>query len=406
MLQTIIDHLADTTEEAVSLQRDLVAIPALGPTCGGQGEKNKADYLLGYLKTLDISDILEIKVPDNRVDCGYRPNIVARIPGRDPSRTLWIISHTDVVPVGDGTLWKTPPFELHREGDLIFGRGVEDNHQGLVSSLLLAKALLEKGGTPSINLGLVFVADEETGSRYGLDALVKDHANLFNENDMFLIPDGGAPDSGMIEIAEKSQLWVKATVTGKQCHASRPHLGINSLKGVSALVLKLDRLHEIFPDQDPIFVPPISTFTPTKKESNVDNINTMPGRDVVYIDSRVLPHVNVDDVLGAMRRLGDEVAEEYSVSVDFEVVQREDAAPATEPGSDIVVRLKEAIQEIYQVEGRAQGIGGGTVAAFLRRQGYAAVVWSTLMNYAHQPNEQSSISNTIKDAQVMACLLF
>jgi succinyl-diaminopimelate desuccinylase len=106
-----------------------------------------------------------------------------------------------------------------------------------------------------------------------------------------------------------------------------------------------------------------------------------------------------------MKRIGDEVAAEYSVTIDFEVIQREDAAPVTDPESEIVTRLKKAIRQIYHVEAKPQGIGGGTVAAFLRRKGYDAVVWSTLEDYAHQPNEQSSITNTIKDAQVMACLL-
>jgi succinyl-diaminopimelate desuccinylase len=406
MLQSVIDHLERTADDVVSLQRDLVAIPALGPMSGGQGEKDKAEYLLTYLAHIGVQDVLEIRVPDSRVDCGYRPNIVARIPGRDRSKTLWIMSHTDVVPVGDESLWKTPPFELHRDGDLLFGRGVEDNHQGLVSSLLLAKTLVEKSITPAINLALAFVADEETGSKYGLDALLREHGDLFSKDDLFLVPDGGAPHSDKIEIAEKSQLWVKATVTGKQCHASRPQQGINSLRGISALILKLDRLHEIFPNTDPVFVPPISTFAPTKKDANVENINTIPGRDVVYIDSRILPGILVDDVIAAMQRIGDEVAAEYSVTVEFEVVQREDAAPITQPDSEIVTRLKKAIGQIYHVEARPQGIGGGTVAAFLRRKGYDAVVWSTLKDYAHQPNEQSSITSTIKDAQVMACLLF
>jgi succinyl-diaminopimelate desuccinylase len=405
MLKPVIDHLEKTADLVVSLQRDLVAIPALGPMSGGQGEKNKAAYLLTYLEQIGIQDVLEIKIPDSRVDCGYRPNIVARIPGHDTSRTLWIMSHTDVVPVGDESLWKTPPFELHQDGDLLFGRGVEDNHQGLVSSLLLARTLMDNAITPAINLGLAFVADEETGSKYGLDALLREHEDLFSPNDLFLIPDGGAPHSDKIEIAEKSQLWVKATVTGKQCHASRPQLGVNSLRGVAALILKMDRLHDIFPLKNPIFVPPISTFAPTKKDANVENINTIPGRDVVYIDSRILPQIPVDDVIEAMKRIGDEVAAEYSVTIDFEVIQREDAAPVTDPESEIVTRLKKAIRQIYHVEAKPQGIGGGTVAAFLRRKGYDAVVWSTLEDYAHQPNEQSSITNTIKDAQVMACLL-
>ncbi len=406
MLQSVIDRIARATEEVVALQRALVAIPALGPTNGGQGEKDKADYLRGYLAERGIDDVVEIRIPDKRVACGFRPTLVARIPGRDTSRTLWIISHTDVVPVGDESLWNTPPFELHREGDLLFGRGVEDNHQGLVSSLILAQTLMEHDIVPEINLGLIFVADEETGSRYGMEALVRDHDDLFAQDDLFLIPDGGVPDSSMIEIAEKSQLWMKATVTGKQSHASRPHQGINSLRGISALILELDRLHTMFPDSNPLFSPPTSTFTPTKKEANVDNINTMPGRDVVYIDARMLPQVDPEKVITAMQDIGEEVATTYGVTVDFEAIQREDAAPITDPSSDIVVELTKAVKKIYGVDARPQGIGGGTVAAFLRRKGYEAVVWSTLMNFAHQSNEQSSITNTIKDAQVMACLLF
>ena len=52
------------------------------------------------------------------------------------------------------------------------------------------------------------------------------------------------------------------------------------------------------------------------------------------------------------------------------------------------------------------GVGGGTVAAFLRRQGRDAAVWGTMMHNAHQPNEQAKISTQVKDAKVMARVLF
>ncbi|HCU68145.1 MAG TPA: diaminopimelate aminotransferase, partial [Desulfomicrobium sp.] len=48
---------------------------------------------------------------------------------------------------------------------------------------------------------------------------------------------------------------------------------------------------------------------------------------------------------------------------------------------------------------------GGTVAAAFRKRGLPAVCWSTLLNTAHQPNEHSSIANTIADARVFARLL-
>ena len=105
---------------------------------------------------------------------------------------------------------------------------VEDNQQAIVSSLLVAEALKKHSVTPALSLGLLFAADEETGSKYGLDYVLREHADLFKPGDLFLIPDFGEPDGSLIELAEKSMFWLKITVTGKQCHASRPSQGNNS----------------------------------------------------------------------------------------------------------------------------------------------------------------------------------
>ena len=70
---------------------------------------------------------------------------------------------------GEASLWATDPWTLHVDGDTLIGRGVEDNQQAIVSSLLVAEALKKFSVTPALSLGLLFAADEETGSKYGLD---------------------------------------------------------------------------------------------------------------------------------------------------------------------------------------------------------------------------------------------
>ena len=64
--------------------------------------------------------------------------------------------------------------------------------------------------------------------------------------------------------------------------------------------------------------------------------------------------------------------------------------------------LGKAIKNVYRIDAKAQGIGGGTVAAIFRRLGYHAAVWSTLDDLAHQPNEYCRITNLIGDAKVFA----
>ena len=49
--------------------------------------------------------------------------------------------------------------------------------------------------------------------------------------------------------------------------------------------------------------------------------------------------------------------------------------------------------------------GWGITAALLRQQGLPAAVWSCIDSTCHQPDEHSSITATLKDAQVFAHVL-
>lgn len=405
MLETIFRHIEESRDYLIQLQRDLVSIPALGPHNGGEGEKDKAEWLKGHLVSLGLTDIVEMNAPDDSVPCGYRPNLAVTIPGADTSRTLWIISHIDIVPPGDLKLWNSDPYELQVDGDTIIGRGVEDNHQGLVSSMLVARALLAEGITPAMNLGLMFVADEETGSKFGLDYIAENHLDMFGPKDLFLVPDFGVSSGEMVEIAEKSMFWLKVVVEGKQCHASTPEQGTNSLVAAADLILKTRSLYKTYDKRNELFTPAHSTFEATKKEANVENVNTLPGRDVFYLDCRILADYDLDEVLETIAGLAREVEQTWGVRIAFETVQREQAAPQTEPDSPIAATMMRAIREVYGNNPKPVGVGGGTVAAFLRRKGFPAVVWATLDHMAHQPNESSSISHTMGDAKVMASAL-
>jgi succinyl-diaminopimelate desuccinylase len=405
MLSTVLELLENSRDELLRLQTDLVAILALGPTNGGQGEKMKVEYLADHVARFAGVQAETIKAPDENVDCGYRPNLIIRRPGKSP-RTLWLIAHTDVVPTGDLSLWQGDPFVLRQEGDLIYGRGVEDNHQGMVSALLLLRALETAQARTDLSLGILLAADEETGNTHGIEYIMRHHPHVFAPDDLIVIPDFGTPDGQAIEVAEKSVLWLRFTVRGKQCHASTPEAGINSLVGASALILALDRLHAVFDACDPLFDPPVSTFAPTKMEANVPNVNTIPGQDVFHLDCRVLPTYPLEDIEREVRAICDEVEIERGVRIAFAPVVTEQAAPATPVDCEAVTRLTAALQKARGLEARVIGIGGGTVAAAFRKRGLPAICWSTLMHTAHQPNEHSSMTATIADARVFAHLLF
>lgn len=63
------------------------------------------------------------------------------------------------------------------------------------------------------------------------------------------------------------------------------------------------------------------------------------------------------------------------------------------------MKLEKSILE-YGIKATAGGIGGGTCAAALREIGIPAVVWSTVDELAHQPNEYTIIDNLVKDTKI------
>jgi succinyl-diaminopimelate desuccinylase len=390
----------------IELQKALTAIPALGPDNGGQGELEKAGYLKSFLDDLGMDELLEINSPDKRVDSGYRPNLIAKIHGKETDRTLWIMSHMDIVPPGDLSLWTTDPYSVLEKDGKLFGRGTEDDQQGIVASILVAKALRDEGIVPPVNLGLALVADEETGSKFGIEYVLKEKQELFSKEDLIIIPDAGDSDGTMIEVAEKSILWIKCETTGQQTHGSTPEKGLNAAKAASRFIVQMDDLYKKFPVSDPLFDPPISTFEPTKRESNVENINTIPGRDVVYFDCRVLPEIPLGDVENQINEWARAMEEKSGVKIDISIPQKVNAPPPTSADASVVHALKRAVKAVLNRDAQAIGIGGGTVAAFFREAGLPAVCWCTLDDTLHAPNEYCVIDNVLNDAKVFTHVLF
>jgi succinyl-diaminopimelate desuccinylase len=388
-------------QDAIDFETQITKIPALGPESGGDGEKAKCEFLRDWLTTnLRPDDLQEYRAPDDRVSYGYRPNLVAMFNGKSDKRTIWIMTHMDVVPPGDLSKWTGDPWTVRVNGNKLIGRGVEDNTQGMASSVLAVEALRDLNLTPEYNVGLVLVSDEETGSRFGIQYLLNEHRELFSKEDIILIPDAGNPKGTMLEVAEKSILWIRFHTAGKQTHGSTPELGRNAHKAACYLATRMDTLYKKFGKRDPLFEPPMSTFEPTKKEANVPNVNTIPGEDVMYFDCRVLPNYKVSAVIKTIKQFIKETEKKFKVKISIDTPQMEKAAPPTAIDAPACKAIVRAMKELRGLRTKPMGIGGGTVAKYFREAGFPAVVWSTMDETAHSPDEYCLISNILEDAKV------
>ncbi|MDR3161390.1 MAG: M20 family metallo-hydrolase [Spirochaetaceae bacterium] len=423
MKDRIFRFIESSVPQLLELETELTRRPAVSPDSGGRGELDKCVFLESWLRSHGIEQLERYDAPDSRADGGIRPNLIATLPGgedalpdsEDEGR-LWIMSHIDVVPPGEASLWEHDPWQLVERqsgtgpggkalGRHIIGRGVEDNQQGLCSSVLAALALQDAGVRPRRTVKLLFAADEENGSAYGIVWLVKNHRNLFRKNDIALIPDGGDDMGASIEIAEKNLIWARFTTKGRQAHGSRPDQGANAFLAASDLAVALHcGLSEKFSARNPLFEPDYSTFQPTKKEANVPNVNTIPGEDVFCMDMRVLPCYPVKEVLAEVDRIKAGIEAKYGVRVSYTTPQCLESPP-TSAEAPLVQALSRCVEEVYRVKTKPIGIGGGTVGSCLRREGIDSAVWCRIDETAHQPNEYALIDNILGDAKVMALLM-
>lgn len=389
--------------EMVEALKQLISVPAVAPENGGEGELAKAEKLIQLIASAGFSRVERYDAMDQRVPGGKRPNIVAYLEGEVETPRLWVVTHLDVVPA-DASTWKvTEPFMPISTRDRVYGRGSEDNGQAVVAALYAAKALAHLGRKPKRTFAVAFVSDEEQGSTYGIQHLIK--LGLFNASDLVVVPDGGSGDGAFIEVAEKSLLWFKLQTTGRQVHASLPNRGLNAHRVGMQVALALDqKLHEKYSLKDSFYTVPESTFEPTKKERNVDAVNIVPGEDIVYFDCRILPDYEIDDVLATVAELTENYAKKTGATVKVEVIQKQAAPPMKNTDAPVVTLLKQALKEARGLNATVGGIGGGTCAAFFRKAGIPAAVWSTIDEVAHQPDEYAKIENLVEDAKVFALL--
>ena len=142
------------TADPVAIARDLLRCPSVTPEEGGA---------LAYLQdTLAKAGFAVFRPTFTEPDTPPVENLYARIGTERPN--LMFAGHTDVVPPGDETAWRHPPFGGEVSGDRLYGRGAVDMKGGIACFVAAAlDHLADTGGKPKKgSLSLLITGDEES----------------------------------------------------------------------------------------------------------------------------------------------------------------------------------------------------------------------------------------------------
>ncbi len=158
---------------------------------------------------------------------------------------ILFLSHYDVVPAGDKSLWKSDPFSGKVENGMILGRGTIDMKSMLFSLLDATELLLEENFTPERDIYFAFGHDEEVGGAQGAAKVSEYFQNKKIQFEAVYDEGGIVSGSGiaglkrdiaLIGLAEKGFSSVVIKVKGEGGHSSMPPL--HTALGKAAVIMQ------------------------------------------------------------------------------------------------------------------------------------------------------------------------
>jgi acetylornithine deacetylase/succinyl-diaminopimelate desuccinylase-like protein len=236
--------MSDREEELLDLHRELVRIPSVNRGDGSSARETEvATTLATYLNRAEIESRIVESAPG-------RGNLLARwrapIPGSPLGHRLLFMGHADVVPPGDESRWRFPPFSAERANGRIWGRGTNDCKMLVACEAFAMASIARSGELVSGEIRLAVGADEEAGGKFGFGWL-EEHESEFLKADLAINEGGGAyltrgvddRETFLVGTGEKGRYEVIFSVEGPGTHASVPWGRMNPAVRIAELAASL-----------------------------------------------------------------------------------------------------------------------------------------------------------------------
>jgi len=349
----------DIHERPADLLQELIQFETVNPP---GNERDCIEWLGDLLDAYGIEYDTYAADPD-------RPNLLARVPGGDASPLL-LYGHVDVVPVEEDE-WSHDPFAGTINDGYIWGRGALDMKSGVAMflSVFLRAAVADE--RPAGDLLFLAVSDEEGGGDDGMGFLVEEHPELFADVEYALGEfggfnfDAGGVETYPIQVNEKQVCWMEVTFRGQSGHASLPtpdtamgkmasfveavdgeRLPVHVTPPVESMIEvfvdavppslgemletlrdpeRTDEMLDRMGEQGRLFDALLHNTANVTRVRGGDKENVVPGEVTVFLDCRLVPGQEPEDVIGELSALTD-------ADPEFDIVRYDPGPSGTDMG--------------------------------------------------------------------------
>lgn len=354
--------------DVIELLRHLVRINSVNSFYSqGPGESECAGAVAAFWTAAGIEFRIEEVLPG-------RPNVVARLPGRNPGRRLLLEAHMDTVSVEGMTI---PPFAPDVKSGRLYGRGSCDTKAGLAGMMMAVSRAKREGVVPPCDVYMAAVIDEEhscLGVRHLCKDFTADSAIVAEPTELGLV------------IASKGVLRWRIMSRGRAAHSSKIELGINAIHPMARLVVALEDYHrQVEANVHPLL---------GRATANVGliaggvQVNFVPDRCSIEIDRRVLPGESHSEILEGYQRLIRQVESTCSfASFELEPPTTQETCLNTHPDQPVVQCARSVLARMG-LDSSLKGVAYGSDASRLQDAGVSSILYGPgSIDQAHTADE-------------------
>jgi succinyl-diaminopimelate desuccinylase len=284
-------------------------------------------------------------------------NLWARF-GRDAPNFVFA-GHTDVVPPGEASRWRFPPFSATLADGQLWGRGAADMKGGVAAAVAAALRFVARGAFTG-SVSFLLTGDEEGPAVNGTVKLI-DWALARGERfDHCLLgePTSQASLGDTIKHGRRGSLTGRLTLIGKQGHAAYPHLADNPIRALAPMLEALQA--------------PLDSGTADFDPSNLEVVSVdvgNPATNVIPAEARLVFNVRFNDrwtpatLAAEIERRVAAAAKGARTTLAFDPTNAVAFLTARGPFTDLVAR---AIEETTGVRPKLSTSGGTSDARFIK----------------------------------------
>ena len=308
---------------------------------------------------------------------GEVANLWARRGSKGP--LLVFAGHTDVVPAGDLSAWKSEPFSPEIRNGLLYGRGAADMKTSLAAFITAIEAFVEQNPNHKGSIGLLITSDEEGPATCGTIKVVETLEARKEKIDYCVV---GEPSSSetlgdTIKNGRRGSLGCTLTVTGTQGHVAYPHLADNPIHYCGKVIQELTSIEW---DKGNDFFPPTS-FQISNINAGTGATNVIPGEVKITFNLRFSTEITdvqikekIDKVLSKLK-------------LNYETDWRLYGQPFLTPEGKLVEATVKAIKTSLGIKTRLSTAGGTSDGRFIAPTGAEVIELGPVNATIHKVNE-------------------